>query len=207
MYRQNKLIYVFIYVCLYSIVVSFSFVIFFFFRPFVYLDNEKSLIICKKNNLAYYIGPNYIYGLGKELNDYNSKKAEKLCQYNVIRDYKNTYKDIKMGNYSQNFFYIKNSSWLNAIVMALGFFLIGVFLINSGIKTTQFLFIGIVAGSIFFLLFLYEPTKTNFCKKKVVIEVVNFRNSVYKSGVVSMSDEEAYIKTQVPKLIKQCLKD
>ena len=146
-----------LYLLSYLILISFSLGVFYVFRPFKFIDNSKSYLLCK-NNYRYFIGPNLVYSFNGRIDTYNDKKARKVCEYGIIRDYSDTFKTPSL-NYIFNPVYSQESSWFDA---AFSFFLaiaVGTILTETIVKIiTLSFFKKNLTNSIFFgrqlLLFL-----------------------------------------------------
>lgn len=119
-----------LYILAYLILISLSLGAFYIFKPYSFIDNEHSKIICK-NGAHYDIGPNYIFTLGNKLDAFNDRAARELCAYSVIRDYGNYYKTPPDVNYQFLPVYIKESSWGDAILVTLAAFLSGAAVIDG----------------------------------------------------------------------------
>ncbi len=101
-----------------------------FFKPYAYVENNTSYLMCDDGS-RFETGPNSIFSLESRLDPVNDKKARKLCQYKIIRDYGDTYKASSQINYR---FYpdIKNeSSWINAVLAGVTVFILGSVLIEA----------------------------------------------------------------------------
>ena len=119
-----------IYIVLYVFFISISIGVFFIFKPFQYIDNQKSYLICTKDQSRFEIGPNLIYAFSRSLDSYNDKKARKLCEYKTIRDYADSQKTPETVNYKFYPVYTNESSWLNAIQAGVYTFIVLAFLIE-----------------------------------------------------------------------------
>jgi hypothetical protein len=180
---------------------------FIIFKPFTYVDNDKSKIVCNNNGASFDAGPNYIYTLDQSLDGFNDVKARKLCEFNTIRDYIQAYKTPSM-NYQFKPVYTTNSSWGDALLMTLITFVVGTFAIEIAKKRTAltFLFLAVFIFLSYFLYFQKNALKI-FCQRQIAEKVVNFRNSAYKGGVIAVPEEDTHIKSLVNSLNKQCLKN
>lgn len=126
-----------IYIILYIILFSLSIGSFVLFRPFTYIDNDHSYVLCKSDNVRYELGPNYIFAVGEQLDPFNDAKARKLCEHKIIRDYNHSYPTPEKQNYTFLPAKFQDSSWLNAIFA----FLITFFLGMGFIELFHFLFL------------------------------------------------------------------
>ncbi|MBI2641195.1 hypothetical protein HYW87_01200, partial [Candidatus Roizmanbacteria bacterium] len=100
------------------------------FKPFRYVDNQKSYIVCKKDNSHFEIGPNLIYTFTQSLDDFNDKKARKLCEYKTIRDYADSQKTPQEVNYIFYPVYTTESSWSDVLFSSMLIFAALVILIR-----------------------------------------------------------------------------
>lgn len=185
--------------------------VFFLFKPFTYLDNDTSSITCQNGGI-FIIGPNYIYSFEKNLDQFNDIKARKLCAFGVIRDYINYYKTPEQKNYQLKAAFNQNSSWGDAVIAASAVILFSWFILNlllgknlQNIYSSKLLIISILISSLLFIFFLKNPVKKLYCQRQIAQKVVNFRNSAFKYGVISVPDEDKYIKEVTPKIFQSCL--
>src|SRR3989338_10998377 len=128
-----------LYLLLYLILIFFSLGVFYIFRPFKLIDNSKSYLLCK-NNYRYFIGPNLVYSFDGRIDAYNDKKARKVCEYGIIRDYGDNFKTPSL-NYNFNPVYSQESSWSNAAFAFFLAFSLGAVLIEANFKTVSLLFL------------------------------------------------------------------
>lgn len=185
---------------------------FFLFKPFKYIDNDKSTILCQ-SGAVFTIGPNYIYSLDDKLDRFNDDKARKLCQFNTIRDYNNTYQVPKIINYQFNPVSWQNSNWGDAVLVAstvilIGWFALGFFLKDDYKKylSYRFIFLCLLFSCLIFLVFLKKPVAKLYCQRQSAEKVVNFRNSAFKYGVISIPLEDKHIKDSLAGINDKCLK-
>ena len=204
-----------LYLLLYLILIFFSLGVFYIFRPFKLIDNSKSYLLCK-NNYRYFIGPNLVYSFDGRIDAYNDKKARKVCEYGIIRDYGDTFKTPSL-NYNFNPVYSQESSWSNAAFAFFLAFSLGAVLIEANFKTVSLLvlikkkipqfilliFFSIMAGGILFNVLMKKPAAEIFCQKKVNTMILNFKLSV---NFTSQSEEEKYVNGLMQKLYEQCLR-
>ncbi|MBI2641193.1 hypothetical protein HYW87_01190 [Candidatus Roizmanbacteria bacterium] len=101
------------------------------FRPFMYIDNDHSYILCNKDKIRYELGPNVIFAIDKKLDPFNDAKARKLCEHQIIRDYINSYPVPEKINYTFLPQKLQESSWLGALFSAILTFAVGSFLIGK----------------------------------------------------------------------------
>lgn len=123
-------IFIFFYFLIYLILIAVSGGIFYIFRPFTYIDNNKSYLICEKGN-SYIIGPNLVYSFSGKLDNFNDKKARKVCEYGVIRDYGDTFKTPLKINYTFYPITSQESSWLQSCFAFLLSMIFGTILIET----------------------------------------------------------------------------
>lgn len=114
-----------IYILTYSLVFALSMSSFIIFRPFFYVDNDTSTVVCNKDQKSYEISPNLIYSVDQKLDPGNDKKARKLCEYQIISDYTDVYKAPMEKNYIFAHSMEQESSWPNAVFAAFLIFFLG----------------------------------------------------------------------------------
>lgn len=205
------------YLTSYFALITFSIGVFYVFRPFKFVDNSKSYLACKNNN-RYFIGPNLVYSFDGKIDTYNDKKARKVCEYGLIRDYGDQYKAPATINYIFNPVYSQESSWSNA---AFAFFLAlftGAVLIEAGFKTVSLLFLAkkqilqltlwvffsILAGGVLFHFLIKKPATQIYCQRKVNTMILNFKLSI---NFTSQSEEDRYVNEFMKKLYGDCLRE
>ncbi len=110
------------YFITYAVLISISLGAVLVYKPFTYIDNSKSSIICTKNGSKYEIGPNFIYVLGNKIDKFNDIKARKLCEYGLVKDYSGSLKIPENVNYSLEIVKTKDSSWIDAILSGIVIF-------------------------------------------------------------------------------------
>lgn len=115
----------------YSLLVAISLFVFTIYRPFTYIDNMRSYIICNKDGRKFDIGPNYIYSFTNKLDSFNDAKARKLCEYGLIKDYHNSLETPTNLNYQFHPVYTTDSHWLRAIILSSLVFTIGLIAIEA----------------------------------------------------------------------------
>ncbi|OGK08677.1 hypothetical protein A2767_01250 [Candidatus Roizmanbacteria bacterium RIFCSPHIGHO2_01_FULL_35_10] len=129
-----KFIPVLISILIYSIIISLALIVFIIYAPFTLVDNKYSYLICSKNKARFEIGPNLIYTFNQSLDNFNDKKARKLCEYGLIKDYSDSLKTPPEKNYNFYPVYITESSWLDAIFLGFITYLSGLTIITFLIK-------------------------------------------------------------------------
>lgn len=206
MYSPEKII----VVTAFSIMIALSLTLLMAFRPYSFVDNDKSKLICDKNGASFDMGPNYIYTLDNKLDSFNDEKARKLCEFNIIRDYGNFYKNPTAVNYQLKPTYAKDSSWGDAILMASVILLFGVLIVETikkdfRLPQTSIIFVSVFAGALLFFLFFHRAATKIFCQRQIARKVVNFRNSAFKSGVIAIPGEDSHINSSIKILYEKCL--
>lgn len=136
---KNKLFPIFfaLYLIAYVILASFSLAVFTIFRPFKYVDNVGSYLLCL-NESKYYSGPNLVFSFDGKLDSYNDKKARKVCQYGIIRDYKDEFKASDQINYDYHPVYMQESSISDAVLALLLTLLTGSIIIEAVMKLISY---------------------------------------------------------------------
>lgn len=220
MKKTNHQITTILYASAYSILISISLGAFIIFQPFRFVDNEKSQVICDKNGAAFDIGPNYVYAFGQTLDDFNDKKARKLCEYNIIRDYGDLYRIPDAVNYKFKPVFAKDSSWADATVIFVTSFLAGSLVIEiikkiarmlsratpkNFFRPKYFLLLTLFT-SLSFILFVRKPATKILCFRQFAQEVVNFRTAAFKYGVYRIPEEDKHIESLFKPVYNQCLK-
>lgn len=202
----------------YSIIAVISLAVFIIFKPYSYIDNNRSQIVCDKSSAAFDIGPNYIYTFETTLDDFNDKKARKLCEYGIIRDYQDFYKTPLAKNYLFRPTYSHESSWPDALLISTATFFLGAFvfeLIKKMISAKEKIkirklpivikTISVILMLALFIVFFRPEAVKLFCKKQVAKKVVNFRNAAYKNGVYSVPEEGRHINSSLLAIYERCL--
>lgn len=208
-----------LYFILYVFVFLLAFAVFYNFRPYTYVDNAKSLVVCNKNGASFEIGWNFIYTFDQTLDSFNGIKARKLCEYNAIKDYGNTLKTPSEINYRFEPKYIRESSWADAIFMASATLILGIIFIEFvKVKITMHTNLvrphqigkSIILTALFalglFYLFMYKPAAMIFCKRQIARKVNNFKRVVFKYGVVPIPEEDKHINSVLKPLYEKCLR-
>ena len=119
------------YLISYPVLISLSIGIFFIYRPFAYVDSVKSYIVCNQSKSTFEIGPNFIFAFTDILDEFNDKKARKLCKYGLVKDYADTLKTPGRQNYTFYPIYTTESSWIDAFVISFIAFIFGSTLIGK----------------------------------------------------------------------------
>lgn len=194
----------------YSFLISLSFFVLYISKPFIYIDSSKSQIVCNKSGQSFESGWNFIYTFADKLDSFNDTKARKLCEFNIIKDYSNTYKTPVEVNYRFEPKFIQESSWADAFFMfftslIIGGIIIKVFrLLTSSVKLVLLSFV--IAPLIFFFIFR-KPAATIFCKRQIARKVNNFKRIIFKYGIFPIPEEDRHIKEFLPNLYQKCLKN
>lgn len=205
----------YLYLASYFLLIAFSVSIFYVFQPFQFVDNSKSSLACKNNN-RYFIGPNLVYSFDGKIDAYNDKKARKVCEYGLIRDYKDEYKAPSSVNYIFNPVYSQESSWSNAAFAFFLAFSLGIVFIEVVFKSvsllpllkkhmihfTLLIFLSVLLGGLLFNFLLKKPTTQIYCKKKVNAMTLNFKLSI---NFTAQSEEDQYVNNLMKKLYQECL--
>lgn len=113
-----------VYFVFHTVVVAIAFTASSIYRPFTFVDNDHSYVLCHQSNTKYETSPNLIFAVDEKLDPFNDKKARKLCQYQIIKDYGDTYATPGQINYTFLPALRQESSWLQA---AFAFFIVYVF--------------------------------------------------------------------------------
>lgn len=194
----------FLYLVTFFILVSISIGLFIAFKPYKFVDNDKAKVICSKNGSSFDIGPNYIYTLTDHLDDFNDKKARKLCEYNIIRDYGDAYKTPETKNYQFKPVFSTDSGWGDAFLMTSIPLLLSFILISRRKQNISYIIAVIALSSLFFIFFLKKSAVSIYCRRQLAAKVVNFRNSAFKSGVIPIPEENKHIDPTVKSLYEKC---
>jgi hypothetical protein len=200
-----------VYIISYIIALLTSIGILYIFKPYKYIDNATSLIICSKDSRSYEAGWNFIYSFDVRLDVFNVAKAGKLCEYGIIKDYGNTVKTPSETNYRFKPKYIQESSWGDAILMFFAAFILGGLIIQLlfpklTFKTTlTLLIIALTTSPIVFFLLIKNPAVEIFCARQVARKVNNFKRVIFKYGIFPIPEEDTHIKSVIPGLYQTCL--
>lgn len=214
------------YIVSYLILIALSLGIFYIFKPYSYVDNNKSLVICSGTNASYEIGPNFIYSFAKTLDTFNDVKARKICAYGAIKDYGNMLKTPTEINYRFEPKYIQESDWADTVFMFFATLVVGAIAIEilrviiSKALTQQrpvmrelkvkevvffFLLCFFLALPVFFFV-LKKPAAIIFCKRQVARKVNSFKRIIFRYGVFPIPEEDSHIHAVVAPLYEKCLK-
>ena len=202
-----KILYVLNYIALISISIG----ILYIFKPYKYIDNATSSIICSKDSRSYEAGWNFIYSFDDRLDVFNDAKAGKLCEYGAIKDYGNTLKTPLEKNYRFEPKYIQESSWGDAILMFFAAFILGGLIIQILFSrftfktTTTLLFIALAGSPIVFFLLIKNPAAEIFCARQTARKVNNFKRIIFKYGIFPIPEEDTHIKSLLSKVYQSCL--
>lgn len=126
-----------LYIALYIFLASFSLAVFRYFKPFTYIENNTSYVICDSGQ-KFQIGPNSIFAFNRTLDSYNDIKVRKLCQYQIIRDDINMYKTPDKINYRFSSIEVQQSSWINAVLALCLAFSVGSIIIELVMKLLSY---------------------------------------------------------------------
>lgn len=133
--RNGLTVPVFIYLVFYTLILALAAGSFIIFRPIVYVDSTKAKIYCADGK-EYGANAVFIFSLNGGLDEFNDKKARKLCEYGTIFDYQDAFAIPAKINYRFDPVFYQESSYPEA---GLGFiltFTIGAFII----ETVSFIF-------------------------------------------------------------------
>ena len=159
MKEKKNVIQVFLifYVLAYCISIALCIGVFIIYRPYVYVDNITSSITCDTNGSSFETRPNFIYTFTDSLDTFNDKKARKLCEYGLIKDYSDSLKNLSSVNYVFKPIYIQESSWIDAVIAFFISFLICIACIEIVRKIFFKKFEGVIERTIllFFLRLIY----------------------------------------------------
>ena len=195
---------------------------FYIFKPFIYIDNAASKIICN-NGAEYETGWNFIYSLDGTFDEFNDIKARKICQHGAIKDYGNTLATPDNKNYRFEPTFIQESGWSDAILMFFAALFFGALLIEvckiiilkSKNITVSFEknkilvpFIGsILLAPLIFFLFLKNPASHIHCKRQVARKINNFKRIIFKYGIFPIPEEQKHLDYTAPMVYKECLRE
>lgn len=223
MEKISGILYLTSYVFLFAIAIG----VLFIFKPYKYLDNSTSHIICDKNGRVFEAGWNFIYSFDGKLDSFNDTKARKICEYNSIKDYANVLQTPPQINYRFEPKFIQDSDWADAIFMFFAAFIFGAFiieivkialiflilkkktLINSpSLKNLLLFFIlSAIIVPLLFLAIVKKPAAVIYCKRQVARKVNNFKNIIFKYGIFPIPQEDKNIQSLLPSIYKNCLKN
>jgi hypothetical protein len=205
-----------IYLISYVILFSIAYSAFYIFKPYKYVDNATSRVICDKDNYQVDAGWNLVYTFDQQLDRFNDIKARKICEYNVIKDYTDVYKPPSKINYRFIPQYIQESSWKDALIIFFAPLFLGAIIIEvayavlyKSILTNQIpiILLSALFGFILFFFVLKKPVATKiFCYRQVARKVNNFKRVIFKFGIFPIPEEEKYIKEVVPGIYQKCLR-
>ena len=190
----------------YTILTILSVIAFTLLRPFNYVDNDNSHIVCSNNHQIFDSGPNFIYTINNKLDAFNDAKARKLCRYIIIYDYNNVYETPKEKNYNFVPVYLTESSWPNAIFISLVIFFAGAWMIETllgKVKLKLIIILALAAGALFYLVFSNNYVNQVYCRRKIDTKVYYYRQSVRKYSAAE-TYENSDIASLVSALYKSC---
>ncbi len=127
---MKKKLFTLLYITVYATLVALSFGAFIVFRPFMYVENNQSSIICTKDKHTYETAPNLIFAIDDVLDEFNDAKARKLCEFQIIHDYDNTFKTPIHKNYMFIPKKEQESSLFNGLFASGVVFILGAFIIE-----------------------------------------------------------------------------
>lgn len=202
----------------YSVIVALAISAFYIFKPFVYVDNAPSRIICN-NGAEYEAGWNFIYSLDGKLDDFNDAKARKLCMHGAIKDYGNTLSVPLEKNYRFEPQYITESSWADAIIMFLGVIFFGIVIAESVsiiflkknsevFDQKKLLVFGVailIIGFLGFIIFLKVPVEKLHCQRQVARKINNFKRIIFKYGIFPIPEEQKHLDKAAFEIYNKCL--
>lgn len=203
----------------YLLILSVAFGVFYIFKPYRFIDNDKSAIICSNNNSHFEIGWNFIYSFDGKFDAFNDIKARKLCEYGLIKDYGNTLKTPGEINYNFKPEFLTESNWGDALLMFAATVIFGIFLVEgtqlflqkksvttySKKNVISFLAASLILVPIIFFSVVRKPAAVIYCKRQVAHKINNFKRVIFKYGVFPIPEEDAHIKTLLAPLYDQCL--
>ena len=190
----------------YAIIISVSLFTFFIFRPYKFIEHNKTKIVCQKNNQSYYIGPNLIFAFEEKLDPQTDKNVRKLCEYAIINDSQNTFKTPEKVNYALSVAYEKEGSWVDTALVSSVIFLLMITILNKFFLNFKFFNpVAILIGLILFLFFLSKPAKSLFCERQMASHINNFKKSAYGYGLLRIQQEEVRIKPLLQQAYKKCV--
>lgn len=200
-----------LYLVSYIALLSIAIGVLYIFKPYEYVDNATSMIICNKDTRSFETGWNFIYSFDGKLDSFNDTKARKLCEYNSIKDYGNSLKTPLIVNYKLEPKYIQESSWADALLMFFATFIFGVIVIqflfsklNFKIIPT-FLLVFLITSPIVFFALIKKPAGEIYCKRQIARKVNNFKRIIFKYGIFPIPEEDSHIKKLLPNLYQSCL--
>lgn len=205
-----------IYLISYVIIFSIAYSVFYIFKPYKYVDNATSKIICDKNSAQFDTGWNFVYTFNQQLDQFNDKKARKMCEYNVIKDYADTLKTPPAVNYRFVPQFTHESNWTDALIMFFAPLILGTIFIEAArnvlhksllIHQALIILLSALLGFFLFFVVLKKPAAEIFCARQVARKVNNFKRVVFKFGVFPIPEENSYIQSILPDLYQNCLKN
>lgn len=192
-----------IYFLIFFILFSLSFTVFYLFRPYSYIDQSKSKIVCNNNKTIYDVGPTFFFAFERKLDPKTDKNVRKLCEYSIINDYQDTYKSPRKINYRLIPVYNQEGSWTDAFLISLVIFAPALLLRAQKAIITSAFFLAIVG----FFLLLKIPTKKLYCERQMASRINNFKKSAYGFGLTRIQQEEPYMRTILYQVFQKCLEN
>lgn len=198
---------------IYILIISLSIGAFWLFRPFQYIDNYESRVICN-NGVIYQTGPSVIFSTDGTIDTWNEKKTEKLCAYGMVLDYYDMYKAPGNVNYRFSPAYQTDSSWQQALFAFLVLSGLGILTIESVQKLFRLHYkvnwpfgVAILLGGCVLFFFLFKkPFNYLYCQRKVTLVTWDFRRSANRSGKTMPKEEEDYVKSIRQKVFNDCMR-
>jgi len=186
---------------------------FYISRPYTIIDHNKSNIICTNSNKTYELGPNFFYLFGNTFDPLIDSNIRKLCEYEIINDYQNTFKTPDNVNYKISPVYIQEMQWGDTFLVAIVFIMLGIGmaeLIQKQImdpvsKKKRYFFAAFVVSLVIVFLFLKPHIDNLYCERQVASSIANFKKSAYGFGLSRFEKDEAEIKKALNIARVQCL--
>ncbi len=196
-------------ILLIGIVLAASFAVGYTFKPFTYIDNGSSKIVCNKNNVALDMGWNFIYTFEDKLDSFNDVKARKLCEFNSIKDYANFYKTPSDVNYHFEAKYTQDSSWTDTLLVFNAALFLGILIVRALLRRNldlKYLALSLIIAPFIFFFLLRKPSAVFFCQRQVARKVNNFKRVIFRYNIFPIPEEEQHIRSVLPQIYKNCLK-
>lgn len=178
-------------------------------KPFTYVDNATSQIVCDKNGQSFEAGWNFIYTFTDRLDTFNDEKARKLCEFNIIKDYSHFYKNPLKTNYRFEPKLIQESSWPDAILIFFAVIVLGTTVIGRFSKRVfilKYVILSAAIGLMLFFLVFKKPSAVIFCQRQIARKVNNFKRVIFKYNIFPIPEEDQHIESILPNIYQNCLK-